>query len=55
MQRVLITGAAGNIGKVLRQGLQGRYPKLRLMDIAPLGKAAPGEELCTTEIGRAHV
>jgi len=50
MQRVLITGAAGTIGKVLRQGLQGRYPKLRLMDIAPLGAAAPGEELYSTDV-----
>ena len=50
MQRVLITGAAGNIGKVLRQGLRGRYPKLRLMDIAPLGEAAPGEEISAADV-----
>jgi hypothetical protein len=42
MQGVLIPGAAGNIGKVPRQGLRGRYPKLRLMDIALLGECAPG-------------
>ena len=44
-QRVLITGAAGRIGSVLREGLRGAYPVLRLSDIAPLGAAAPGEEL----------
>ena len=50
MQRVLISGAAGVIGTVLRQGLRGRYPHLRLMDIAPLGAAAPGEEVCTADV-----
>ncbi|MFQ6018811.1 MAG: NAD-dependent epimerase/dehydratase family protein [Kiloniellaceae bacterium] len=45
MQRVLITGAAGRIGGVLRAGLRGAYPILRLSDIAPLGEARPGEEL----------
>ncbi len=32
--RVLITGAAGNIGKCLRDQLRGRYALLRLADIA---------------------
>ena len=45
MQRVLITGAAGTIGSVLRDGLRGRYPVLRLTDRAPLGKAQAGEEI----------
>ena len=45
MDRVLITGAAGRIGSVLRAGLSGAYPVLRLSDIAPLGEAGPGEEL----------
>jgi len=45
MHRVLITGAAGAIGGTLRQGLRGRYPVLRLSDVAPLGTAGPGEEL----------
>ena len=45
MDRVLITGAAGHIGSVLRAGLSGVYPVLRLSDIAPLGEAGPGEEL----------
>jgi uronate dehydrogenase len=51
MTRVLITGAAGHIGKVLRQGLRGRYELLRLSDIAPLGNAtAPGEEVVQADV-----
>jgi uronate dehydrogenase len=50
MTRVLITGAAGHIGTVLRQALRGRYDLLRLSDIAPLGEAAPGEELVEADI-----
>jgi uronate dehydrogenase len=34
MTRVLITGAAGHIGRALRKGLRGRYALLRLADIA---------------------
>ena len=44
MKRVLITGAAGNIGQTLRKGLSGVY-QLRLADVKDLGKAGPGEEL----------
>ncbi|MFQ5773557.1 MAG: NAD-dependent epimerase/dehydratase family protein [Kiloniellaceae bacterium] len=50
MQRVLITGAAGRIGSVLRAGLRGAYPALRLSDIAPLGAAEAGEELCPADL-----
>jgi len=50
MHRVLITGAAGKIGKALRAGLRGLYPVIRLSDIAPLGPAAPGEEVCPVDI-----
>jgi uronate dehydrogenase len=46
MDRVLITGAAGNIGTVLRHGLRGVAPTLRLMDREPL-TAGPGEEVFT--------
>jgi hypothetical protein len=34
MHRILITGAAGKIGKALRAGLCGLYPVIRLSDIA---------------------
>ncbi len=50
MQRILITGAAGQIGKALRAGLRGSYPLLRLLDVAPLGEPAGGEEILTADI-----
>ena len=50
LHRILITGAAGKIGKTLRAGLRGHYPVIRLSDIAPLGQAAPGEEVCPVDI-----
>jgi uronate dehydrogenase len=34
VNRVLITGAAGTIGQTLRQGFQGRFGTLRLLDLA---------------------
>lgn len=48
--RVLITGAAGNIGRTLRAHLQGRYALLRLTDIAPQEPAGPGEEVQAVDI-----
>ena len=50
MRRILITGAAGAIGAVLREGLRGHYPIIRLSDIADLGGAAQGEEIATADI-----
>jgi uronate dehydrogenase len=50
VDRVLITGAAGRIGQTLRQGFQGRFGALRLLDLAPLGAAKPGEELVTADV-----
>lgn len=41
--KVLITGAAGEIGRVLHQGLKGRYALLRLADLRAV-KPGPGEE-----------
>lgn len=52
--KVLITGAAGSIGSVLREGLRGRYDLLRLTDHRDLGEAREGEEIVLadlTEIG----
>jgi uronate dehydrogenase len=45
MQRILITGAAGAIGRALRESFRGQYALLRLSDIAPLGEARAGEEV----------
>jgi uronate dehydrogenase len=50
MQRILITGAAGAIGSVLRQHLKGQYELLRLADMAPQEPAGPGEEVLTVDI-----
>lgn len=52
MTNVLLTGANGRIGKVLRQGLRGVYPLLRVTDLAPVGTAAPGEEVQTGDLTR---
>ena len=49
-RRILITGAAGGIGRALRAGLRGRYAALRLADIAPLGEASEGEELVAMDL-----
>lgn len=48
--RVLITGAAGNIGLCLRAGLRGRYALLRLADIAEQEPAEGNEDLCTMDV-----
>jgi uronate dehydrogenase len=50
MNRILITGAAGQIGRALRAGLAGRYSLLRLTDRAPLGTAGPGEEVVVADL-----
>jgi uronate dehydrogenase len=50
IQRALITGAAGNIGRTLRVGLRGRYPVLRLVDVAPQEPAGPSEEIVTLDL-----
>lgn len=44
-RRLLLTGAAGGLGRVLRPRLKAHCAVLRLSDIAPLGAAAAGEEL----------
>ncbi|SPF78128.1 NAD-dependent epimerase/dehydratase family protein [Pseudoprimorskyibacter insulae] len=45
MQRLLITGAAGFLGNMMRQRLAHLAPILRLSDVADLGAAAANEEL----------
>lgn len=49
MSTVLITGAAGRIGTMLRASLAGPSRTLRLLDIAPLA-AGPGEEVVQASI-----
>lgn len=50
MQRVLITGAAGLIGRTLRDGLRGAYPRLRLADIKPIEASHSGEESLVADL-----
>ena len=50
MKRVLITGAAGLIGRSLRTHLKGVYGELRLADIAAQEPAATGETVLRTDI-----
>ncbi|MCZ4279202.1 NAD(P)-dependent oxidoreductase [Kiloniella laminariae] len=44
MERILITGAAGRIGRVLREGLASPHRILRLVDKSALGDVAEREE-----------
>jgi uronate dehydrogenase len=49
-RRLLLTGAAGGLGRVLRPRLKAVCDSLRLSDIADLGSAAGGEELCPADL-----
>ncbi|TPE52722.1 NAD-dependent epimerase/dehydratase family protein [Amaricoccus solimangrovi] len=49
-ERILITGAAGNLGDHLRRGLGPLARRLRLLDVRPMGEAAPGEELVQCDL-----
>jgi uronate dehydrogenase len=52
MSRVLITGAAGTIGRRLRALLAGVYPVLRLSDIKDPEPAAAGEEVARADLAQ---
>lgn len=49
---MLITGAAGEVGSALREGLAGRFPVLRLTDQRDLGEARSGEEIVQADLTR---
>jgi len=51
MKTVLITGAGGSVGSLLRAELNGKY-NLHLSDIRPIKKLAPGETFALGDIGR---
>ncbi|MCA0872986.1 NAD-dependent epimerase/dehydratase family protein [Seohaeicola saemankumensis] len=53
MSNVLLTGAAGNLGKVLRNKLAGQYDLLRLSDLGEMDPAGPGEETVQCDLGDA--
>ncbi|MES2480470.1 MAG: NAD(P)-dependent oxidoreductase [Pseudomonadota bacterium] len=52
-KRLLLTGAAGGLGRELRQRLRPYCDILRLSDIGPLGEAAAGEECVQVDLADA--
>ncbi len=53
MKRLLVTGAAGGLGRAMRERLGKMADIVRLSDIADLGDAAPNEELMPCDLGDA--
>ena len=53
INRLLITGAAGGLGKMLRQSLAGHYPILRLSSRSGLEPAAAHEEIMYCDLADA--
>lgn len=51
--RLLLTGAAGNLGQVLRPRLKAHADVLRVSDLAEVGPAAPGEEALPCDLADA--
>jgi hypothetical protein len=49
-KRLLLTGAAGEIGRVLRPALRGAAEAVRWHDLRPIKDAAPGEEVMTGDL-----
>jgi uronate dehydrogenase len=50
MQRILMTGAAGGVGRRLRPLLRGAYPELRLSDRAAIADLAAGESFHAADL-----
>ncbi|MGZ5195668.1 MAG: NAD-dependent epimerase/dehydratase family protein, partial [Ramlibacter sp.] len=48
--KLLLTGAAGGLGQVLRQSLKPYAPAMRLSDVAPMTPAGPGEEVVSCNL-----
>ncbi len=48
--RILMTGAAGTIGQMIREGLREMGHAIRLSDIADLGEAQGNEEIVTCDL-----
>jgi uronate dehydrogenase len=53
--RVLVTGAAGLIGRTLHGGIAGRYGLLRLLDVQPYAAAGPNEEFQRADLTDPHL
>ena len=52
MKKILVTGAAGQIGRALRAAWQGRY-RLRLSDIVPIEPTHADEECMVADLADA--
>ncbi len=50
VDRVLVTGATGMVGKMLREGLRPRWRRVRLLVRKPVADLAPNEELAMGQI-----
>lgn len=48
--RLLLTGAAGGLGKVLRESLRPYAAQMRLSDVAAMAPAGPGEEVVPCDL-----
>jgi uronate dehydrogenase len=48
--RVLVTGAAGNIGSAVRESFRAAYPLVRLTDVRELSPAGPREEVAQADL-----
>jgi uronate dehydrogenase len=52
-EKLLLTGAAGGLGKVLRQSLKANCSVLRLSDVAEFGAAGDAEEVVLADLADA--
>ena len=50
INRILVTGAGGNLGRAVRASLRGAYEFVRLSDIAEMAPAEAGEEVVTCDL-----
>jgi uronate dehydrogenase len=53
VSRILITGAAGALGRQMRTRLAGKYALVRLSDIVEMAPAGPGEETVVADLADA--
>ena len=54
IERLLVTGAAGRLGRAVREGFGGDYGLIRLSDIAEMDAARPGEEVVRCDLADAE-
>lgn len=51
ISRILITGAGGSLGRMLRERLAGSFDLIRLSDVAAMAPAVKGEETVQCDLG----